>query len=44
MNTNVALLLGLLAGSLGGTAALQTFLGRTGSKRRTRGAPFHPNG
>lgn len=30
MNTNVALLLGLLAGSLGGTAALQTFLGRTG--------------
>lgn len=27
MNTNVALLMGLLAGSLGGCAALQTFLG-----------------
>lgn len=38
------LLLGVLAKSLGGTAALQTFLGRTGGKRRHRGAPFHLNG
>jgi hypothetical protein len=41
MNANVVLLLGLLAGGLGGTAALQSILGR---KRRIRGAPFHPNG
>lgn len=34
MNTNVALLLGMLAGSLGGAVALQTFLGRTGGTRR----------
>ena len=40
MNTPVTLLLGALAG----TAALQTYLGRTGGKRRHRGAPFHPNG
>ena len=44
MNTNVALLLGLLAGSLGGTAAVQTFLGRPGGTRRPHGALFHPNG
>ncbi|TQC46643.1 hypothetical protein EEB14_24820 [Rhodococcus sp. WS4] len=44
MNTNVALLLGLLAGGIGGTAALQTLLERARGKRRTRGAPFHPNG
>ncbi|CAG7637938.1 hypothetical protein E143388_07946 [Rhodococcus opacus] len=30
MNTNVALLLGLLAGGIGGTAALQTLLRRLG--------------
>lgn len=40
MKTHVTLLLGALAG----TAALQTFLGRTSGNARHRGAPFHPNG
>ncbi|KAF0957562.1 MULTISPECIES: hypothetical protein [Rhodococcus] len=42
MNNKAQLLL-LLAGAVGGTAVLQAVLGRTGT-RRTRGAPFHPNG
>lgn len=41
--TTVFVRVGVLAGAIAGTAALQRFLGRLGA-RRTRGAPFHPNG
>jgi hypothetical protein len=43
MNTNVALLLVVLAGGIGGTAALQALLRRPG-RRRTHDQPFRPNG
>ena len=48
MNTNVALLLLVLAGGIGGTAALQSALTRPAGRRRGRdrgrAVPFHPGG
>lgn len=46
MNTNVALLLLVLAGGIGGTAAVQAALTRPDGRRRGRGraVPFHPGG
>ncbi|MBC2644458.1 MULTISPECIES: hypothetical protein [unclassified Rhodococcus (in: high G+C Gram-positive bacteria)] len=46
MNTNVALLLLVLAGGIGGTAAVQSALSRPAARRRGRGRaiPFHLEG
>ncbi|MCQ4119701.1 hypothetical protein [Rhodococcus tibetensis] len=41
--TTVFVRVSVLSAAIAGTAALQRFLGRVGT-RRTRGAPFHPNG
>jgi hypothetical protein len=45
VNTNLAWLLLMLAGGLGGTAVVQTALSRPGGRRRRPpGALFHYNG
>lgn len=41
--TTVVVRVSVLAGAFAGTAAVQRLLGRVGT-RRSRGAPFHPNG
>ncbi|WP_282555524.1 MULTISPECIES: hypothetical protein [unclassified Rhodococcus (in: high G+C Gram-positive bacteria)] len=44
MNTNVALLLLLLAGGIGGTAAVRSVLTPPTGRRRGRAVPFHHDG